>query len=280
MLRSRNIDEPAAALCGEQCDRDRRGRGQHGGQQPRSARWPGSRPAAWCWRAAWCAASGSASRPACRAAHRGRARPARPSPSVAGTSHGPRRLRTGGREACGPVRLTRPRPLDEPLAQQHDDRPARRAAATARRPRTWSTCSSVKISVVNVWKLRISNAPNSASSASMTTRQPPSSAGPDLRQHDAAERGPRAEPERARGLLQRGIGAPQRRGNRQVDQRVQVQRHHDGRGLQADERRETASARRSRRRSRARTPAARPARPRSACRATRSARRTTPRPCR
>jgi hypothetical protein len=37
--------------------------------------------------------------------------------------------------------------------------------------------NSVKIVVVNVWNRRISNAPNSASSASVTSRQPPSSAG-------------------------------------------------------------------------------------------------------
>ena len=41
----------------------------------------------------------------------------------------------------------------------------------------WSNWNSVKISVVNVWKCTISNAPYSESTASTATRQPPSSAG-------------------------------------------------------------------------------------------------------
>ena len=50
-------------------------------------------------------------------------------------------------------------------------------SATSSRARAaaadWSTFSSAKISVVKVWKSMISNAPNSASSARLTTSIPP-----------------------------------------------------------------------------------------------------------
>ena len=64
---------------------------------------------------------------------------------------------------------------------------------------------------------------------------PPSTAGPHQRQRDAPERRQAADAEAAGGLLERGVGAAQRRGDRQVDERVGAERHHDRRAQQRRE---------------------------------------------
>ena len=91
--------------------------------------------------------------------------------------------------------------------------------------------NSVKISTVNVWYWTISNAPYSASSPSVTSRQPPSTAG-QIWRSVTRESPPRAEPEAARGLLEPGVEVRQRRRDGEVHERVEGQRHdHHGRQI-------------------------------------------------
>ena len=51
--------------------------------------------------------------------------------------------------------------------------------------------------------------------------------GPDLVQRDAEERSRTAEPEPARDVLEPRVGGPERRRDRQVDERVAAERHHE-----------------------------------------------------
>ena len=77
--------------------------------------------------------------------------------------------------ACPAARLTRRRPpakASEVTTRMPSATRMRESPAAAAR----STCNSVKISVVKVRKSRISNAPNSASKASVTRRLPPNTA--------------------------------------------------------------------------------------------------------
>ena len=67
--------------------------------------------------------------------------------------------------------------------------------------------NSVKISVVNVWKRRISKVPNSASRISATSREPPRSAGRIWCSVTRHERANASEPEPARDLLEVRVGA-------------------------------------------------------------------------
>ena len=117
----------------------------------------------------------------------------------------------------------------------------------------------MKIATVNVWYWTISNAPYSASRPSVTSRQPPSTAGRIWRSVTRDERAPRSEAEAARGLLEAPSRLRERARDRQVDERVERQRHDQHRREVAVQAGLAARPSRSRRRSRGCRAAARAA---------------------
>ena len=125
----------------------------------------------------------------------------------------------------------------------------------------------MKISVVNVLKRRISNAPYSDSTASATISEPPRIATRHSASVTRTNVSIAPEPEPARDLLLRGVGAAQARGHRQVHERVAARASSRAprRGSRARSARPRPS--RSRSRSRGSRPAAPRARPRRAGRA-------------
>ncbi len=94
-------------------------------------------------------------------------------------------------------------------------------AATVSKP----SLNSVKIATVNVWYCTISNAPYSASRPSVTSRQPPSTAGRIWRSVTRRKvcHGPRPRLRAASSRLASALASAVRAG--QVDERVQRQRH-------------------------------------------------------